>query len=1342
MNIMVKRIIIKGKLTAWCCIGLLFTPGFANAQNIFVQFPTSGGAGTATIAAPAGNSSSAAAPVAGTSWNTFGESSIVLPSGTAAGTYTFYNNSALVNSVGTSIAETLTITETCPATLTHANPSTGSGENTIQAGGVMKGAWRNYNNSTGFFITYTIANLPAFTPYGIYVYGGTTTSGQGVAINLTNSASWLGANPITNLVTLNTNANSASSYGSIWTVSGGTTNLMPNLPVGSTATGTQTNGGAWGVLYGQSDSSGNLIFRLGTPAPTGTGSGAYINGFQLVPLSAPSLTGPTDQTVTAGNSTTLSATAGGLPAPTFQWQLTNGASGFTNIPGATSSSLPLNNVQYAQNGYVYSLIASNILGAVTNKMTLTVIVTPSITGLPASYATNTGYDVTFSPSVAGVPTPTLQWQLNSTNLSDGPTGNGSTISGSTSSTFTITNAQAADSGVYSLIASNSAGMVTNSVLLTVSSGSVPPSIIGLTDQTVVQGSNAIFSASVSGLPAPTLQWLDQTGTPISDATNSSLTLTDVSYSQNGFTYSLVASNSAGVMTNNATLYVLVPASISGQPQNLVITNTQSASFTVTASGVPAPAYQWYFNGNLIPSATSSNYVIASAVPTNMGIYTVVVTNSVNSVTSSIATLTVNSTMALMALSPTNGATGVCYDTPLYITFSSPPLIGTNGQIRIYNVTNSTTPVDTLDMSANFTLISGAVVWSNVQSRTIGGDTYNSYPVIVNGSKAAIYPHAGVMTSNQTYYVTIGDGVFADGSGAYFAGITNTNTWRFTTKPAGPVNPTSLVVAADGSGDFVTVQGAIDSVPANNTVPTTINIRNGVYTEIVDIKSKNNLTFVGQGRHQTLITYANNSILNSASTQYRVLLDAQGNDIAFENLTLTNSTPYGGSQAEALRVRGLRCILLDVDLDSFQDTLLVNSAGDQAYFQDSYIQGDTDYTWGSGTVYFTNVVMNAMHNGYNCQPRNPQGQNGFAWVNCIIGGVSGVTSQYLARDGGTSYNYGQCVYIGCEMNTNVIPAVGWSDQNGANTSTLRFWEYQSTDLTGTNLINVSQRVSWSLQLNASQAAAIVNVTNWFGGWQPALAPNIIGQPAGASVSHAQSPNFSVNAAGIPAPTCQWYQNGLPIANATGTNYSIASAVRTNGGNYTVVVSNGSGSVTSVVATLTYADTPPVTSPATYSRPAGYPLVITIAGNLATNWNDADADPLALTNGISSTNGAAVGYDSSYVYYTNANDVADQINYTVGDGQGGTAPGLINVLVGPPPTNSIAGTVLNGDGTVTLNFVGVADYTYQVDATTNLKPPVVWTTVSTNTADIIDGTWQFTDTQATNYPNRFYRSAYRP
>jgi hypothetical protein len=257
----------------------------------------------------------------------------------------------------------------------------------------------------------------------------------------------------------------------------------------------------------------------------------------------------------------------------------------------------------------------------------------------------------------------------------------------------------------------------------------------------------------------------------------------------------------------------------------------------------------------------------------------------------------------------------------------------------------------------------------------------------------------------------------------------------------------------------------------------------------------------------------------------------------------------------------------------------------------------------------------------------------------------------------------------------------------------------------------------------------------------MAPNITSQPANASASHGQSASFSASATGIPDPTYQWYQNGLLISGATGASYNIASAVRTNGGNYTVVASNGSGSVTSVVATLTYADTAPVTSPATYSRPAGYPLIITIAGNLATYWSDVDGDPLALTGAIISTNGAAVNYDSSYVYYTNANDVIDEIDYLVGDGFGGNTPGIINVLVGPPPTNSVAGVVVNGNGSVTLSFVGVANYTYEVEATTNLAPPSVWTTISTNTADI-NGQWQITDLQATNYPNQFYRSVYRP
>ena len=126
-----------------------------------------------------------------------------------------------------------------------------------------------------------------------------------------------------------------------------------------------------------------------------------------------------------------------------------------------------------------------------------------------------------------------------------------------------------------------------------------------------------------------------------------------------------------------------------------------------------------------------------------------------SVTSSSVTLTVNSTMAPTALKPANSSSGVSYDTPLYISFNTAPSIRAAGKIKIFNVTNGATPVDTIDMSLG-----------TLQNRTIATETFATYPIIATGNTAAIYPHLGVLTSNQTYYVTIDDGVFAGfGTGA-------------------------------------------------------------------------------------------------------------------------------------------------------------------------------------------------------------------------------------------------------------------------------------------------------------------------------------------------------------------------------------------------------------------------------------------------------------------------------------------------------------------------------------------------------------------------------------------------
>ena len=167
------------------------------------------------------------------------------------------------------------------------------------------------------------------------------------------------------------------------------------------------------------------------------------------------------------------------------------------------------------------------------------------------------------------------------------------------------------------------------------------------------------------------------------------------------------------------------------------------------------------------------------------------------------------------------------------------------------------------MSANTVIVStlntGIFLTNNVQPHSLfSGDSQviNYFPVIVTDNTAAIYPHSGVMTSNQTYYVTMDAGVVTDSTGAYFAGMSDTNAWRFATKVAGPANPTNLVVAADGSGDFATVQGAVDSVPPGNNNYTLINIRDGTMWKSWTSRARTTSPSAGQSRAGTVVRYPN------------------------------------------------------------------------------------------------------------------------------------------------------------------------------------------------------------------------------------------------------------------------------------------------------------------------------------------------------------------------------------------------------------------------------------------------------------------------------------------------------
>jgi hypothetical protein len=340
---------------------------------------------------------------------------------------------------------------------------------------------------------------------------------------------------------------------------------------------------------------------------------------------------PTSQTVNSGSNVTFSVSATGSPAPTYQWRLNA-----VNLSGATSSTLSLSSVTSANAG-TYTVVVTNSAGAVTSQgavLTVNTVATstaPVITTQPVSQTVNTGSNVTFSVTATGSPAPTYRWHLNSVALSG------------TSPTLTLNSVTSANAGNYTVVVTNSAGTVTSQIaVLTVNpaSTSTKPSITTQpASQTANSGSNVTFSVVATGSPAPTYQW-QKTAINISGATSSTLTL-DAVTSANAGTYTVVVTNSvASVVSQPAVLTVDVVPAITTQPASQTVDSGASVTFSVVATGSPAPTYQWEFNGTNISGATSSTLSLSSVNALNAGNYSVVVTNLAGSENSSNATLTV------------------------------------------------------------------------------------------------------------------------------------------------------------------------------------------------------------------------------------------------------------------------------------------------------------------------------------------------------------------------------------------------------------------------------------------------------------------------------------------------------------------------------------------------------------------------------------------------------------------------------------------------------------------------------------------------------------------------------
>lgn len=292
----------------------------------------------------------------------------------------------------------------------------------------------------------------------------------------------------------------------------------------------------------------------------------------------------------------------------------------------------------------------------------------------------------------------------------------------------------------------------------------------------------------------------------------------------------------------------------------------------------------------------------------------------------------------------------------------------------------------------------------------------------------------------------------------------------------------LVVAADGSGEFKTIQAAVDAVPMESTTRTTIVVRKGTYAELVVVSAaKKNLTIRGEDRKATIIAATNNANLNP---RRREMFSAEADDFILENLTLHNLTPKGGSQAEAIRVRAERVVLRDCDFKSLQDTLRLDG---RVYVRDCYVEGDVDYVWGGGTVYFDHCTFHSVNNGYLVQSRNGEANYGYVFVDCTLTGTPNVERYVLARIEPVRFPYSHVAFIDCKIGSFLSP-VGWmlDKAPGADKPSpadhVHYWEYRSTDLAG-KPVDVSARLPASRQLTSEEAAQMRDAVHVLRGWDP-------------------------------------------------------------------------------------------------------------------------------------------------------------------------------------------------------------------------------------------------------------------
>ena len=878
---------------------------------------------------------------------------------------------------------------------------------------------------------------------------------------------------------------------------------------------------------------------------------------------------PTNQAVAVGSSATFSVSVdtNGTPPFFYQWQnfvtnlvtVTNVVDGTNqvtttnvvawmnlvdggNISGAatnssaTNDTLIISNAQITNSGN-YQVIITNYGGSVTSSNAVLTVtnVPPEIGTQPASQTNGVGTTVKFAVIATGTPPFGYQWWVNGTNLVENETiKNGPTISGATSNVLTIKNVQLPNGGSYTLIITNIAGSVTssNAVLTVLSSPVIEVQPIP-TNQVMAVGATAAFFVNAIGtVPLHYQWWLNGTnlvkngshknGPIFSGATTTNLTIKNVQMTNSG-SYTVVVTNIAGsVISSNLTLTVTnIPPAITRQPLSQTNGVGTIVTFTVTATGTAPLSYQWQVNGtNLVNGAvkngptisgvTTTNLTIKNVQTNNSGNYTVIVTNFGGAVTSSVALLTMQTT-PLITVQPTNQTIAVGSKATFSVT-----AIGTV-PLRYHWQLNGTNLV-------NGGHISGATT-ANLTIKNARTNDSGNYTVVVTNLAGSVTSSNAVLTVASSPVITIQptNQTMAVGSKATFT-VTAIGTgplsyhWQ--------VNGTDLVNGSNISGATTNV---LTIYPAQTT-------NSGSYTVIVanhagSVTSSNALLTVTniatvispQPTDQTVGVGSTATFSINGTAQRPFFLQWLK-----DGTNLTNGPTISGSI-----ISGATTVTLHITNAQTNDSgtywIVVSNA------------------WGS--LASSNAILTVATSPVIVTQPTPTNQ-------AMAVGSTAILAVTAAGTEPLSYQW--------QMNgTNLVDGtnlVNGDITSGSTTNVLTISNVQTTN-SGNYTVIVTNVVG-----SVTSSNAVLTVTN--------VPPTITQQPMDQTVAVGSNVTFSVYATGTEPLSYQWQVNGTNlvdggnITNSTTTNLIISNVQLTDdGGNYTVIVTNLAGSVTSSNAVLT-------------------------------------------------------------------------------------------------------------------------------------------------------------------------------